>query len=98
MNFEWNPKKALENFSQHGVSFSEAEQAFNDFYGVEMLDEEHSTAGEARFQMIAFAGKRVLFVVYTMRGENYRIITAREAENHEREYYEEEHSNDAFYE
>ena len=98
MHVEWNPKKALENFSKHGVSFSEAERAFNDFYGIEMLDEEHSTAEETHFQMIALAGTRILFVVYTMRGENYRIITAREAENHEREYYEEERSSDAFYE
>jgi uncharacterized protein len=97
MNFEWNPKKASENFSKHGVSFSEAEQAFNDFYAIEEWDDAHSTAQETRFKMIAMSGTRILVVHYTMRGENYRIISTREAENYEREIYDQARSDDVFY-
>jgi uncharacterized DUF497 family protein len=78
-------------------NFLEAEEAFADFYGIEELDEAHSTADETRFKMIAMSGARVLVVHYTMRGEKYRIISAREAENYEREIYDRERSRDAFY-
>lgn len=85
MIFEWDTEKALENERKHGVTFTEAEQAFEDFYGIETPDDEHSTADETRFKMIAMSGLRILFVVYTMQEEKYRIISAREAEKHERE-------------
>ena len=94
--FEWDTAKAQENLGKHGVSFSEAEQAFEDFYAIEEYDDEHSTVSESRFWMVAWAGTRILFVVYTMRGEKYRIISAREAKNHERELYERQRSEDAF--
>jgi uncharacterized DUF497 family protein len=41
MIFEWNTEKAQENFKKHGVSFAEAETAFEDFHAIESLDEEH---------------------------------------------------------
>ena len=90
MIFERNTEKAEENLKKHGVSFNEAEAAFEDFYAVEELDEEHSTKEETRFKMLAMSGEKVLVVVYTMRDENYRIISAREAENYERKVYEQQ--------
>lgn len=95
MIFEWNTEKAQENLKKHGVSFAEAETAFEDFYAIESLDEEHSTAEETRFKMLAMAGEKVLVLVYTVRGENYRIISAREAEGYERRLYEQQRSEDA---
>jgi hypothetical protein len=97
MIFEWDTEKALENQGKHGVTFDEAERAFEDFYSIETLDDEHSTFEETRFKMIAMSGWRILVVVYTMRGESTRIISSREAENHERELYERQRSEDAFY-
>lgn len=96
MIFEWNLAKSEENQKKHGVSFSEAELAFEDFYAVEEFDDEHSTAEEQRFKMLAAAGEKFLVVVYTMRDETYRIISAREAEKYERELYERQRSEDVF--
>lgn len=90
MIFEWNTEKADENLKKHGISFNEAETAFEDFYAIEELDAEHSSAEETRFKMLAIAGEKILVVVYTMRDENYRIISAREAENYERKLYEQQ--------
>jgi uncharacterized protein len=92
--FEWDIKKSETNLKNHGVSFTEAELAFEDFYAIEEFDEENSTEKEKRFKMLAMAEERVLVVVYTMRGENYRIISARLAERKERELYERQRSED----
>lgn len=94
MIFEWNAEKAQENLKKHGVSFDETLTAFADFYGIETLDEEHSTDEEMRYKMLAAAGFKILVVVYPMRGETYRIISAREAENYERKLYEEQRAED----
>ena len=80
---------------KHGVSFTEAELAFEDFYAIEEYDGEHSSADESRYKMLAMAGEKILLVVYTMRGENFRIISARDAEKYEREFYERQRSEDA---
>lgn len=95
MIFEWDTSKSETNEEKHGINFSEAEIAFEDFYAIEELDLEHSTADEARFKMLAMANGKILVVVYTMRDENYRIISARKAEKYERELYEQQRSEDA---
>ena len=95
MIFEWDVAKSEENLKKHGLSFTQAEPAFEDFYAIEEFDDEHSTAEESRYKMLAMADMKILVVVYTVRGDNYRIISAREAENYERELYERQKSEDA---
>lgn len=94
MIFEWNITKSEENLKKHGVSFTEAELAFEDAYAIEEFDNEHSNAEESRYKMLAMAGTKILLVVYTMRNKDYRIISAREAEKYERELYERQRSED----
>ena len=88
MKFEWNPEKADDNFRKHGVQFStEAEGVFSDDLAITITDDE-SDPSEQRFIAIGMGAKaRVLVVVYTYRGDNIRIISARTAEQHEREEY-----------
>ena len=94
MIFEWNIEKSVTNLRKHGVSFDEAEIAFEDVFAIEEFDAEHSTADESRFKMLAMAGEKIIVVAYTMRGENFRIISARKAERYERELYERQRSED----
>ncbi len=82
------------NLKKHDVGFKDAELAFEDVFAIEEFDVEHSTADESRFKMLAMAGEKILVVVYTMRGENFRIISARKAEKYERELYEKRRSED----
>ena len=94
MIFEWDTEKSKENLKKHGVSFKEAEIAFEDLYAIEEFDAENSTANESRFRMLAITGEKIIVVAYTMRGANFRIISARKAERYERELYERQRSED----
>ena len=91
MSFEWDEaSKAGINFRKHGVRMPEAIPVFDDPYAITIADEE-SDPDERRFVTLGMgAAGRVLVVVYTWRGENIRIISARPAEGHEREEYEAE--------
>ena len=48
MKFEWHPAKAESNLIKHGVSFDEAQEAFDDDFGVVFPDDVNSE-GEARY-------------------------------------------------
>jgi uncharacterized DUF497 family protein len=89
MTFEWDPRKAASNYEKHGVRFPEALPVFADDDAITIADDE-SDPGEQRFVSIGTGVKgRVLVVVYSYRGRNIRIISARLAEPRERSQYEE---------
>ena len=88
MGFEWDEEsKAGINFRKHGVRIPEAIPVFDDLYAITIVDDE-SDPTERRFITLGTGAARLLVVAYTWRGENIRIISARPAENHEREEYE----------
>lgn len=87
--FEWDPEKAKTNLRSHGISFEEASTVFGDTRSITVHDPLHSHV-EDRFVDIGMSAKlRVLVVVYTERGDNVRIISARTATPKERKIYEE---------
>jgi len=89
MSFEWDALKAESNYEKHGVRFSESLPVFEDDYAITITDDD-SDPGEQRFVSMGTGVKeRVLVVVYSYRGRNIRIISARLAEAHERSQYEE---------
>jgi uncharacterized DUF497 family protein len=88
MQFEWDPKKAKQNFKKHGVSFDEAVTAFYDPLSATFDDPDHS-GDEQRYVTIGFSSKsRLLVVAHAERGEYTRIISARPATTHERRKHE----------
>ncbi len=91
MGFEWDDdRKAGTNFRKHGVRIPEAIPVFDDPYAI-TIDDDESDPTERRFITIGMGALgRLLVVVYTWRGQNIRIISARPAEAHEREVYEAE--------
>ena len=85
--FQWDDKKAQKNFRKHGVRFRTAALVFDDEGRIEFRDEKHSQE-EDRWITIGMVND-VLTVVYTERGEDIRLISARPADEEERnEYYE----------
>jgi len=85
--FHWDKEKNEQNIRNHGIDFNDAKEIF---YGptIEFLDTDHS-AEEERYTAYGIATGRVLRVTYTMRGEVYRLISARKADrNDTRRYYE----------
>jgi uncharacterized DUF497 family protein len=85
--FEFDPEKDAINWQKHGIHLDTAVLIFNDPMRVERLDDsEENTSGEERTQTLGKADK-VLFVVYTERGEVTRLIMARPATAAERRSY-----------
>jgi uncharacterized DUF497 family protein len=74
--FEWNPAKDLANQVKHGVSFTEAQYAFEDARRVIAEDVAHSTEAERRYFCFGKCGGGVLTVRFTYRDNVIRIIGA----------------------
>ncbi len=88
MVFEWDENKNIINQNLHHINFETAVRIFLDSKRLEIFDVVHSSEFEDRYITIGFVGK-VLTVVYTERGENIRIISARKAtKKEEKKYYE----------
>lgn len=89
VSFEWDEdSKAGINFRKHGVRMPEAIPVFDDPRAITINDED-SDPGEQRFVTLGLgATGRLLVVVYTWRGTNIRIISARVAGTRERKEYE----------
>ena len=87
--FEWDRGNKDKNWTLHKVSWSEAEEVF--FHQPFLLypDPAHSDS-EDRFYVLGRTGSdRRLFVVFTIRKNRIRIISARDMATKERRIYEE---------
>jgi len=90
VNFEWHLKKAAKNLKKHKVSFKEAATVFGNPLSITYPNPDHSI-DEDRFITIGESRQgRLLMIAHTERGDNIRIISAREATRQERKFYEEE--------
>jgi len=88
MRTTWDPQKAATNLAKHGVRFSDAELVLYDPLAVTVEDED--AEDEQRLVTIGVdAVGRILVVVYTLRGDDLRLISARQATRRERRAYEE---------
>ena len=85
MKFEWDEEKNRINRQKHGISFETAMLVFNDDNRIEIYDFKHS-GDEDRYNTIGCVND-ILFVVYTERKENIRLISARLATKLERSVY-----------
>ncbi|HEX3845740.1 MAG TPA: BrnT family toxin [Steroidobacteraceae bacterium] len=64
---------------------------FGDPFALEWLDDREDY-GEERFVIVGMVEDRLLYVAYAIRGDVYRIISARGAEPNERRRYHEENN------
>jgi uncharacterized DUF497 family protein len=87
ITFEWDSQKAVVNLRKHKVAFRLACEAFFDPF-VCYLDEE-IVGSELRERIVGSTTTRVmLYIVYVMRDNVIRIVSARPATNAERRIYE----------
>jgi len=91
VRFEWDRKKDIANFRNHGIAFDEAKTVFYDENAIEFYDQDHSLR-EDRYLMIGLSSKlRILPVSYTVSGgkdeDVIRIITSRKPTRNEQEIY-----------
>jgi len=83
--FEWDDAKARANLKKHEVSFEVARRVFDDPAATDELDDSDAH-GEDRVITGMVAGS-LLTVVYTVREERIRIISARKATRREQDRY-----------
>jgi uncharacterized protein len=86
--FEWDGGNAEKNWLRHRVSQAESEQIFFNRPLIVAEDELHSGTELRHYALGTTDSGRLLFVVYTLRGEKVRIISARDRIHRERKEYE----------
>lgn len=87
MEYEWDPRKNESNAGKHRIGFEDAISVFNDPRRLE-LDTTRPEHGEQRTKVIGSIGPIVIAVIYTMREDRRRIISARRARTDERRAYD----------
>lgn len=88
MEFEWDENKRQVNLEKHGIDFLDAAAALMQ----PRLEIRSDRGQEIRTLAICPTSLRLIAVIYTMRGETFRIISARAARKNEQEAYREAYS------
>lgn len=88
MVFEWDTNKAESNYKKHGILFDEAKTALLDPNA--LAQEDPDSENENRWILIGMTQQaKLLTVVYTLRQNSIRLISARKATKKKKEinYY-----------
>lgn len=75
MKFEWDENKNDANKAKHNVSFELASKVF-EYKKRKTVQDKRKNYGEERFITTGLADGLKLCVIFTMRGEYYRLISA----------------------
>jgi len=87
VEFDWDVAN-IEHIAEHDVTPDEAEQVFSDEENVLDDDIEHSIV-ERRFLIIGMTEKgRLLYQIFTRRGDKVRVISSRDINKKEVHLYE----------
>lgn len=92
--YQWDDEKNNINKRKHNIDFETAIRVFADPNSVDLYDYNHSD-DEERFMIIGVIDAKIVLitVVYTPRGDVFRIISAREANAAERRAYNDSNNN-----
>ena len=84
MEFEFDPAKSDANHAKHGIDFDEAQE----LWAVWGFEKALPFAKERRWMRIVPLSERFWTVIYTVRGENVRLISVRRARDEETKDYD----------
>ncbi|MDP3722346.1 MAG: BrnT family toxin [Candidatus Omnitrophota bacterium] len=89
IRFQWDAGNREKNWTKHRVTTAECEEVFFDPHKRTLESMLHA-GREVRHVLIGQTqGNRLLFVVFTLRGDTVRVISARNLNKSERGLYEE---------
>lgn len=88
--FEWDKGNVEKNYEKHGITPKEAEKVFLDDNLQVEPDVEHQEIEERFVAIGKIQENKVLFVVFTIRKDKVRVISARIADKKERRIYDKE--------
>lgn len=88
--FQWDSGNESKNLQKHGILTNEAEEVFYDKDILPLGIQTQPLPTEIRFGVIGkTTNEKILFVSFTLRESEIRIISVRKANKQEREIYEE---------
>ncbi len=90
MNFEWDESKSNSNKIKHGIDFETAKNICLDENRIEIIA---PYPIENRFITIGKLNRKLWTVIFTIRGNAIRIISARRSRKKEVKLYEEKYFN-----
>ncbi|KAA0220782.1 BrnT family toxin [candidate division KSB1 bacterium] len=85
MVFEFDPEKSASNRNKHNIDFVEAQDLWDDPDRVVIPAK---NLDEPRYLLIAKRDGLIWSAIYTVRGQNIRIISVRRSRRNEEELYE----------
>ena len=86
--FEWDTGNARKSVQKHGVTCGEAEEVFTERRFVPLGEQYHPPSPEPRFGVLGETSKgKLLFLAFTLRNQNIRVISARPMNERERKFY-----------
>ena len=82
----WDEKKRIENMAKHnGIDFANLECLFD--APMVTVEDSRKVYGEKRLQSLCWYHGRVVFLVWTERGDDAHLISCRYGDKHETRQY-----------
>lgn len=91
--FDWDDSNIYKNWEKHNVSPVECEQVFFNLPIIIKHDFEHSNDEKRYFVLRQTDSRRGLFIVFTIRKNQIRVISARDMTKKEKRVYENHEKN-----
>ena len=76
----WNERKRKQVIKDHGIDFENVADVFQDPFGIDFEDTEHSTDEPRRAVIGKTIAYGLILLIYVVREDDIRCITARKAE------------------
>ena len=86
--FEWDDQNVEKNWAIHRVAFWECEEIFFNEPLIVAKDAKHLSAEQRFYALGQTNGGRLLFVVFTVRDNLIRVISARDMTRKEKKVYQ----------
>ena len=90
IGFDWDSGNKEKNLSKHGVKNEECEEVFFDHNKKILRDKIHSGKEERHILIGNTKKQRLIFLVFTIRRNKIRIISARDLNKKEYKFYEQQ--------
>lgn len=93
LKFDWDESKRFSNIEKHGIDFYIACLVLQTEGLIQQIDNRQDY-GEPRYIATGQWGDRILVVVFTVRNDTIRIISARRANRRECQFYQAKRQRD----
>jgi hypothetical protein len=85
LNFKYDENKSIKNKEKHNIDFIEAKLLWNDKNSI--IIPANITDNEVRYAMISKLNQKCYIAIFTIRDDNYRIISVRRCRKNEEKDY-----------